>query len=142
MAHLIGGYVISTPEVFLLFRPVDSRRPDLFDDPWAVFEEVDTWFCYLAAGDLSQFGRFMPYPLPFVAWNRKNSLRFHTLPQTRFLHGWQKETRERSGSGERHRSAVHEATGRGGEGCPKDRSPDRSGEPASRGATESGAHRR
>jgi hypothetical protein len=99
-AHLFSGVVISTPTVFLLIRPVDTRSNHLlFDDPWVTFQDPDCWHCYLAAGDLSQFGRYIPSPLPLVSYVRKNSLRIHPLAQTPFGHGWKTETRTGSVSG-------------------------------------------
>ena len=114
LAHLEGGYVISTPEVFLLFRPVDSMGDRLlFDDPWHRFQRFDTWHCYLAAGDLAQFHRFVPFPLPFFSYVRKNRLRISRLSQSPVLYGRKTETRERAESGQHAGKAVDAPTGDG-----------------------------
>jgi hypothetical protein len=112
LAHLHGGYVISTPEVFLLFRPVDSRGDRLlFDDPWHRFETFDTWHCYLAAGDLTQFRQFIPFDLPFFSYVRKNRLRVRPLTQSPVLYGRKTETRKAAGAGQLFVAAIHPATG-------------------------------
>jgi hypothetical protein len=77
-AHLIGGYVFSTPTVFLMARPVRHDAPQAeIVNPWHVFprEECDCWMLYLAAGDIAEFFRWVPFPLAFVAWERNNVLR-------------------------------------------------------------------
>lgn len=75
-AHLIAGYVVSTPEVFLLFRPVDSRaNPIEFDCPWVTYSKPDQWHIYLAAGELSQFEQWIPPIYDRISAVRKNRLR-------------------------------------------------------------------
>jgi hypothetical protein len=76
-AHLLFGVVVSTPNVFFMARPVDSGADTLgYDDPWLTYDDPDTWHIYLAAGDLSTISDLLPYPLPWVSFVRKNSLRF------------------------------------------------------------------
>lgn len=78
-AHLIGGYVHSTPDAFVMARPVDSRADESeIIDPWFLFpvERCDCWLIYLAAGDLASLLPLFPYPLPLMGWQRKNALRF------------------------------------------------------------------
>lgn len=75
-AHLIAGYVISTPDVFLLFRPVDSRANPLeYDCAWVTYSTPDQWHIYLAAGKLSQFEQWIPPIYDRISAVRKNSLR-------------------------------------------------------------------
>jgi len=81
VAHLQNGHVISTPELFLMFRPVDSGRQEEIVDPHISFQKTDTWHVYLASGDASQFSSHFPYPLPFVSFERKNVLRFYRFRQ-------------------------------------------------------------
>lgn len=72
-AHLLGGYVHSTPEGFVLARPVDSKADEAdIVNPWVIFprEQCDTWWIYLAAGDLASLLPLFPYPLPFIGWQR------------------------------------------------------------------------
>ena len=76
-AHLLFGVVVSTPNVFFMARPVDSGADSLgYDDPWLTYDDPDTWHIYLAAGDLVSISDLLPYPLPWVSFVRKNSLRF------------------------------------------------------------------
>lgn len=86
VAHLNGGYVINTPEVFGMFRPVRriwGKRRIL--NPWDTIDftvgSADTWHIYLAAGDMSQFMNFLPYALPWISFERKNKLRFRSFHQ-------------------------------------------------------------
>lgn len=99
-AHLVGGAVISTPDVFFLARPVDTRcNRDLFDFAWIQFDDPDCWHCYLAAGDLTKLGRHMPYPLPFISFVRRNKLHIRPLTRIHARYGWQKETRKGTAAG-------------------------------------------
>ena len=79
-AHGRHGYVVATPEFFLLGRRVmrdwdDDRRCD----PWQVAEDGDTWHVWLAAGEWEGWERFLPYPLPWVSFHRKGRLRVWPL---------------------------------------------------------------
>ena len=78
--HLRFGYVVSTPEVFLMFRPVSSWwleewmvNPDIAN--MATPKSRDCWHVYLAAGDPSLFHQYFPYPLEWVSGERNNRLR-------------------------------------------------------------------
>lgn len=77
-AHLLNGYVLSTPTAFVMARPVrhDAPREELVN-PWHVFPrgEWDAWMVYLAAGDLAEFWRCEPFPLAHVIYERQNALR-------------------------------------------------------------------
>lgn len=77
VAHFERGFVINTPDVFLMFRPVARLGdPDEIVNPWQVFPFPDCWHVYLAAGDARQFRKYFPYELPWVSFERKNRLRF------------------------------------------------------------------
>ena len=79
-AHLLHGYVLSTPETFVMARPVCSRDPvEMIVDPWVTYDrkDCDAWLIYLFAGDLRPALSWFPYPLPLIGWERKNALRFH-----------------------------------------------------------------
>lgn len=79
-AHLIGGYVHSTPEAFVMARPVCSTAEEaVVLDPWHVFprEECDAWLIWLAAGKVSTLMGLFPYPLPLLGWQKRNRLRFY-----------------------------------------------------------------
>lgn len=77
-AHLLNGYVISTPTAFVMGRPVrhDAPREEIVN-PWHVFPRGgwDAWMVYLAAGDLAEFWRCEPFPLARVIYERQNALR-------------------------------------------------------------------
>jgi hypothetical protein len=70
-AHLLNGWVISTPEVFLLGRPV-PRSADAADLR-AVYppEECDAWFVWLGVGSAERLLALMPYDLPWIGWHRQ-----------------------------------------------------------------------
>ena len=56
---LACGYVFSTPSVFLMGKAVllgDGRT---------------AWYIYYARGDVRQLAAMMPFPLPFVAFQRR-----------------------------------------------------------------------
>lgn len=76
-AHLLNGYVFSTPDTFLMGRLVQhDADPALILNPWHRFETGDCWMVYLAAGNIvREVERWMPYRLPYVAWERENKLR-------------------------------------------------------------------
>ncbi len=81
-AHLVTGYVISTPDVFVMARPVDRwADPELIVDPFHQFsrEESDCWHVYLCAGDWRAALAFLPYDLAWMSWERSNRLRFREL---------------------------------------------------------------
>lgn len=81
-AHLLNGYVFSTPTVFVMGRLVQrDAEPALIVDPWHRFEDGDCWLVYLAAGNLAEIPRFIPSPKKYVAWERENSLRVHLSTQ-------------------------------------------------------------
>lgn len=84
-AHLLHGYVFSTPEAFALGRPVRRDAEHAFIvDPWQRFEvdESDCWYVHFFAGDLMSLWRFLPYPLPWASFARGahgRGLRFYRL---------------------------------------------------------------
>ncbi len=78
--HMLHGYIFSTPDVFVMGRPVNKDAPhSLIVDPSHVFprEQWNCWLLYLAAGRLGDFWRWEPFPLDFIAWERKNVLRIY-----------------------------------------------------------------
>ena len=81
-AHLLHGWVVSTPQFFVMARPVDSAaQPACIVNPWHRFppEACDTWHIYLAAGDLRAALAWLPHPLPKIAFERRNILRYYRL---------------------------------------------------------------
>ena len=76
--HLRFGYVISTPEVFLMFRPVRRMADhDKIVNPMFRFMRPNCWHVYLAAGDPTQFYKHFPFPLEWVSGERENKLRVY-----------------------------------------------------------------
>ena len=86
VAHLNNGYVINTPELFMMFRAV--RRAwgeECILNPnesiaWTV-GQADTWHVYAASGNPLDIFNHAPYPLPYISFERKNRLRFYSYPQ-------------------------------------------------------------
>lgn len=84
-AHLLNGYVFSTPEFFVMGRPVERAAPEIFIlDPWHVFRpaDCDAWLIYLAAGDWRKAMAMLPYPLHWIGWERGGrgrGLRWYSL---------------------------------------------------------------
>lgn len=52
--YLTKGFVYSGDDAFVLAMP-----------------QGDTWYVHLAAGRVGRFQELAPYPLPFIAWERK-----------------------------------------------------------------------
>ena len=94
-AHLVGGYVFSTPDLFIMGRAVNSEATyEEITDPCFRFEEKDcnAWWVHAAAtfGEsdhniceafnqnvLALFLRFEPHPLPLIGFERRNCPRFY-----------------------------------------------------------------
>lgn len=80
-AHLKHGYVLGTPTGLVLGRPVPrdaSHR--LIVTPEASFNPAacDCWHVWLGVGDWqSILLDHLPYPLPWMSWERRFRLRFH-----------------------------------------------------------------
>ncbi|WP_367871828.1 hypothetical protein [Luteolibacter sp. Populi] len=75
-AHAGSGYVLVTPEVFLLGRAVNSDWSDAeLCDPHLWSAEPDCWHVWLLAGDASRAWGLLPYELPWVSFHRRGRLR-------------------------------------------------------------------
>lgn len=79
-AHLETGYVVATPEYFLMGRAVDRwADPELITNPWHAFpaDQQNAWLCYAFAGDMRRLFDAIP-PLPWAGWQRRGGgLRFY-----------------------------------------------------------------
>jgi hypothetical protein len=77
--HLRFGYVIATPEVFLMFRPVSKQWPAacVVNPANVLHTDPDCWHVTLAAGNPRLFHGCFPYPLEWVSGERQNQLRFY-----------------------------------------------------------------
>ncbi len=85
-SHLLGGYVFSSPDLFLMGRPIDSDAPyEQITDPCYKFDRCNSWLVYLAVcrrtSFLDKLFRYEPYPLPFIGFERRNKLRFYRREQ-------------------------------------------------------------
>ena len=80
-AHFRHGYVFSTPEYFMMVRPVWHRMTQqAINDVWCMFPRLlwDTWYVYAFAlredqglqGLVKNLLTHMPFYLPLVAWER------------------------------------------------------------------------
>jgi len=79
-AHLLHGFVFSTPSYFIMGRPVDGNSTQkLICNPWVSFPSPDCWHVYLYSGHLSDAFANIPYILPFVSFERNNILTKHPL---------------------------------------------------------------
>ncbi len=86
--HLQNGFVFSTPDFFIMGRPVvKSAEPALILDPAVRFprDKCDCWLVYLAAGNLGKAWSILPWELPWLCFERKNDLRFQELDRIRRL---------------------------------------------------------
>lgn len=71
--YMNNGYVFSTPDVFLVARPVmRDADAELIADPLYPFleHEIDAWFVAIAAGDPRLFWTFCPFELDYVGYQR------------------------------------------------------------------------
>lgn len=82
-AHLVNGYVVSSPDVFILARPVDRTAPsELLTNPAYTFQDPDAWFIYLMAGDVFSCWHYYPIHYNWVGWQRRgNEIRFYPMEQ-------------------------------------------------------------
>ena len=65
--YLVHGYVVSRPDMLILFRSADSADVDNWHST-----SRNTWFVEWAsgAGKIKKMISYMPYELPFTAWYR------------------------------------------------------------------------
>lgn len=75
-AHLQHGFVVSRPDVFVMFRPVPYDAPtEQIVDPWHVFHgRLDCWHVYVCAGNMAKAWEFCPVELPWISYERRKFL--------------------------------------------------------------------
>lgn len=86
--HLLAGFVFSTPEFFIMGRPViKGSNRDWIVNPEYRFarKDCDCWHVYLMAGNPSAAWSIMPWPLPWFSFERRNDLRFYESPRIQRL---------------------------------------------------------
>lgn len=77
-AHLFSGYVISTPERFVLGRQVNHDwSEERLLEPMDTDEQGDCWMVWLWAGDVKGWMEVVPFPLPYLCWHRGTRLKLH-----------------------------------------------------------------
>ena len=82
--HLEFGYVFSTPDAFIMGRPVDKHASyDQIIRPEIEFPSPNAWLIWLAAGAaaIRVFLDREPFPLPYMGWERDNKLRWYDRQQ-------------------------------------------------------------
>jgi hypothetical protein len=79
-AHLLNGLVVSTPELFLMARPVchAATREEIINPWFNSFRYFDCWHLYLYSGDMMSAFKQAGYKLPLVSFERRNGLRVYT----------------------------------------------------------------
>ena len=72
-----NGFVFSTPNYFIMARPVDTEahENDIVGRRIFKLSECDGWLIHCMAGDISRVWEIMPFYLPLLAFQRKNELR-------------------------------------------------------------------
>jgi len=86
--HLLFGYVFSTPDYFIMGRPVKHDAPDsCIVDPLYQFPrcEWDAWHIYLYSGDITKCWDIEPFKFPWVTFERKNVLRRYPMDRLKRL---------------------------------------------------------
>ena len=73
--HLKNAFLFSTPEFFIMGREVPkmvielSGKVELRKFPHALWTP-DTWYIHAMAGDMSKAWSILPWPLPWIAFER------------------------------------------------------------------------
>lgn len=88
VAYFLHGYVISTPDFFVMARPVNgAAMPSMIVDSRVQFPR-DTWNCWhvhLMAGNMAKAWAALPFDLPLFTFERQNVLRMHRTNRIRAL---------------------------------------------------------
>lgn len=83
-AHLFGGWVVSTPDFFVMARRVMKRWPaEMTLNPYYAHPKGDCWHVWLAAGDLRAMWSALPEELDWISFERRNVLRVVRLARLR-----------------------------------------------------------
>ncbi len=90
--HARHGFVYSTPQFFVMGRPVRrDANAEHITEPTFLFQHdvCNCWFVHAMAGDLSRVWDILPWPLGWVAWERildgTLDLRFYPTERVRRL---------------------------------------------------------
>jgi hypothetical protein len=80
--HLMFGHVQSTPDYFVMGRPVDkdASYADLIDIRITYPEDKqNSWCCYFLAGNMYKALHSLPFYLPYCTFEHKGNLKFYEL---------------------------------------------------------------
>lgn len=71
--HLENGFVFSTPDFFIMGRRVNKDHIERLGIDFCPTYEMfaDCWYVHAMAGDISKAWDILPYPLPYIAFERK-----------------------------------------------------------------------
>lgn len=62
----------------MFFKGVKKDAPlDQIRDPEIKFDNPDTWYIYLAVGNMDKFFDIEPYPLEWVAFDKQGNLKYY-----------------------------------------------------------------
>jgi hypothetical protein len=85
--YRVSGYVIETPEVYIMGKAVKHDAPiECILHPGVCFAPsvCDAWFLHAMAGDIRAMYSAMPYFLPLVGWARRDGqVHFHSVKNAR-----------------------------------------------------------
>jgi hypothetical protein len=81
--HYAFGFVFSTPDFFVMGRPVCSTEAyNLISEPTYTFNEniCDAWWVYGMAGQTDKAWNILPHPLPLIGFERFDEIpRFYPI---------------------------------------------------------------
>ena len=81
------GYVIETPEVYVIGKAVWHEAPwEAIVDPQVSFARIeqDAWFLHAMAGSLRAMWAVKPYYLPLIGWSRRGRrIHWHRIDDAR-----------------------------------------------------------
>jgi hypothetical protein len=89
--HMRHGFLFSTPVFFIMGRAVNKGFVERHGLPLQHVprEFADTWYIHAMAGDMTRAWDILPYPLPWLAWERildgKRELRFYSAAEVKRL---------------------------------------------------------
>ena len=71
--YLTRGYVFSGKDMFIMARPIARKlsKYAMDEDYEYQQDEIDTWFCYFAAGELHRFTEIAPFKTKYILYHRQ-----------------------------------------------------------------------
>jgi hypothetical protein len=78
--YLRYGYVVSTPDFFVMAREVNQKAPyDELVNPYSVHQSPNAWWVGLIAGDWRAALAMLPHKRQLIGWERRHGVRFYRL---------------------------------------------------------------